>query len=54
VIVYRGRDELEFSGAEIAPYLGVNPASINRASAEMDQLPKKYSDDERQDGKWEK
>jgi hypothetical protein len=41
VIAYRNKEELGISGAEIAPYLGANPSSNNRASAKMDQFPKK-------------
>ena len=37
VIAYRSKEELGFSGAEIARYLGVNTSSINRALARMDE-----------------
>jgi len=37
-IAHRSKEELRVSGAEIAPHLGVNTSSINRALAKMDQL----------------
>lgn len=37
VIAYRSKEELGFSDAEIARYLGVNTSSINRAFAQRDE-----------------
>ncbi|MBI5967117.1 MAG: hypothetical protein HY882_04570 [Deltaproteobacteria bacterium] len=37
VIAYRSKEELGYSGAEIARYLGVNTSSINRALARTDE-----------------
>ena len=37
-MVYRSKEELGISGAEIARYLGVNSSSIIHSLARMDQL----------------